>query len=357
MRRILLLLSLAFASPAFGQPVSGASCDTSAAECPVSGVRDAIEAARLTPEIPATAAAIGDHIVAGMARANSGGNDPDSGIHYSHNYEAFFPDRFRKTHWDGYASGRYWERIGFMTWRLKPGVSASKGLKKWLDGRTIAECLTTIQAIQTDALRAAVGDEKFDEFFGHEKKPVPESRRLVIGPGNSTVMNFLTDTGNKRGRIGKRNVKKGEHYYIYNHPMYLLKHPGGAFQGENAVYDGEVNGVQTWSGFGVNSVTEEEMLREMVAAYNQPRDERDVEVLKEMFGKDPKKWPKEYREDGGVFPKRVTVKDLLEAKAHTIDGVTRKGGFVGNSGWKLDLDMVKMLRGEGRPVAVVDEPR
>lgn len=333
------------ASPAFAQPTSG-TCEPGSADCPISGVRDVLAAANAgAPEIAATEKAIGEWIVKGMEKANTPNEtDPDIGLHYSHNYEWLFPDRFRKTHWDGYASGRYWKRVGFMTWQLKDNVSASEALAQWLKGRTIAECLTVIQAIQTDALRAAVGNKQFDELFGKKGRHTPDEQRLVIGPGFTSVTNFMEGTGNKRGRIGKRNVKPGEHYYFYNHPMYLLKHPGGAFQGENAVYDGTKRGVQRWSGFGVTSTSEQGMLEEMVAAYNQPRDERDLEVLRERFGKDQKKWPKEYREDGGVYPKRITVKDLLEAKPYEIDGTLRKGGFVGDSGFKLDTAMVRALR-------------
>lgn len=340
---VLSLLALTFAVPAFAQPTSGSDCATTG-ECPVSGVRAAIEAARRTPEIAATEKAMGEHMVKSMAKVNEGG-DADSGIHYSHNYEAFYPDRFRKSMWEGHASAKYWEKVGFMTWRVKPGVSAADAVKSWLKGRTIAECLSTIQAIQTDALRAAVGDENFDRRFGHKKTAVPEYQRLVIGPGVSSVSEYMESTGNKRGSIGKRNVKPGEHYYLYNHPKYLLKHPGGAWQGENAVYDGVVDGEQTWSGFGASGVTEDGMYEEMVGAYNLPRDERDIEVLEEQFGKDPKKWPKEYQEDGKSFPDTVTVKAALTAKPFEHDGTVRKAGFVGSSGFKFDTTLVKELRG------------
>ena len=340
---VLSLLALTIAVPAFAQPTSGSDCATTG-DCPVSGVRAAIEAARRVPEIAATTKAMGEHMVAGMARVNAGGSE-DSGIHYDYNYESAYPDRWRKVYEDGYANGRYWERVGFMQWRLKPGVSASEGIKAWLKGRTIAECLTTINAIQTDALRAAVGDENFDKRFGHKKKAVPEYERLVIGPGNSSVSEFMKSTGNKRGSIGKRNVKAGDHYYLYNHPKYLLKHPGGAWQGENAVFDGEVDGHQTWSGFGASGVTEDGMYEEMVGAYNLPRDERDIAVLEEAFGKNPKKWPKEYQDDGKSFPKTIKVKDVLTSQPYELDGTVRKGGFVGNSGYTFDLDAVKDLRG------------
>ena len=346
LRALFLASSLLTAVPAFAQPTSGA-CPEGSTSCPVEEVGRVVAAAAGAPEIAATEKAIGEHIVAGMARANLGG-DADSGIHYAHNYEYYYSERFKKDHWDGYANGRYWERIGFMTWRVKPGVSASTALKKWLEGRTIAECLTTIQAIQTDALRAAVGDKQFDERFGKNGGNTPEDMRLVIGPGMSSVTEYMTDTGNKKGKIGKRNVKVGEHYYFYNHPKYLLKHPGGAWQGENAVYDGETNGVQTWSGFGASGVSEDGMYEEMVGAYNQPRDERDIEVLEEMFGKDPKKWPKEYQE--GSYPETVTVKETLAARPYTLDGTTRRAGFVGTSGWKIDVKAVKALR-DGRNVA------
>ncbi len=354
MRRhaLLLLALLGLSLPVHARPTGG-DCAPGSAACPVDGVRAVIDAAKGLPEIKATEAAIGSHIVAGMAKANHfTWGDPNVGVHYAHNFEAYFPEKFRKSYWDGYASGKYWERIGFMTWRLKEGVSASEGLRKWLAGRTVAECLTTVNAIQTDALRAAVGDAKFDERFGAKGKRTPAYQRLVIGPGDSSISEFMTETGNKRGRIGKRNVKPGEHYYFYNHPMYLLKHPGGVWQGENAVYDGEVNGQQIWSGFGARGVTEDGMMEEMVGAYNLPRDEQDIKALEEMFGKDPKKWPKEYREDGGVFPDTIKVQDVLTAKPYEIYGTERKGGFVGSSGWKLDVDMVKELRGEARPPRV-----
>ena len=159
-----------------------------------------------------------------------------------------------------HADPQYFTRISWMDWRLKPGMSASAGIKAWLRGLTIAECNSAIVAQQTDAVRGAIGDAKFDERFGSTDKNVPESQRMRIKTGTSgTVvdgMNVATEGAKKNdsGTANARPVKKGDWCYFYNHPQYLLKHPGSAYQGENAIFMGtDTSGDQIWSGMGPSS--------------------------------------------------------------------------------------------------------
>src|SRR5205807_1548724 len=121
-------------------------------------------------------------------------------------------------------------KIGdFMDWRLLPGKNASAALKSWLKGLTIAECNSSLVAIEIDTLRAAIGDEKFDDHFGSVGKVIPEANLLRIKPGTpgTPVEKFMTQTEAVKagdvGTIGARPVKVGEWYYFYNHPKYLLK--------------------------------------------------------------------------------------------------------------------------------------
>ncbi len=354
MARLLALplsIPLLFASAsAFAQPTTD-PCP--ATESSVESVATVVgEAAALVggPQIANDETSLGKHIVAGMDEANRW-HGPSDGIHYAHNYKRNNPDLWKDDYWRGLTDETYFERQGFMTWRLKPGVSASEAIKKWLAGLTIAECLTTVQALQTDALRAAVGDKRFDELFG-SKDGDPEHGRLTIGPGYSTVRRFMVPTdaakNDEVGAIGRRPAKVGEHYYFYNHPKYLLKHPGGAWQGENALYVGERDGVQIWTGLGASNVTEDEMMEQMIRAYNAPRTDRDREVLREHYGEDESKWPAEYKEGSGSFPDQIEVKDILDAPEHTIDWTTRKGGFVGSAGLKLDTEAIERLKKKER---------
>jgi peptidoglycan hydrolase-like protein with peptidoglycan-binding domain len=341
---------------------------------------------RRGPEIEASDEAMGAHVVAGMAKANEQGS-PTSGIWYDYNYFAKVqedPDKWAwKDEWrDGYASEEYFERIGWMDWRLKPGKSAAAGLKAWLRGLTIAECLSTILAIEMDALRAAIGDDAFDARYGSPEESLPDTTRLriYVGSANTPLEKRLyrqsTEKGYKAGSWGERNIKVGDRVYFFNHPMYLLKHPGGAWQGENAVYEGRnAEGKQTYSGLGAGGMTEEAMLEEMVKAYNGARTgddyvsllrefaadapevkqpsrqflDHDLEYTKSLYEKYKSRVPKKYREDGGVFPDQVNPETILSAKAYKLNDRTRKGGFVNDQIMRLDAAKVAKLRPQAVP--------
>jgi hypothetical protein len=346
------------------------------------------------PEIRATEAATGEHIKNAMDTANDppGGRSATQGIHYASRYEynkliyERFSHDFRTAefrpyykNWKdeyrgGYADPKYWERIDRLDWRLLPGVSAAAGIKAWLRGLTIADCNTTIQAIYLDTMRAVVGDTKFDQKFGSTEsaQPLPESQRLRISPSvapgsqQGSVVDFLepTDAAMQRefGRQGRRpNLKVGEWYSFINHPKYLLKHPGGDWQAENALYIGEEKGEQRWSGFGASNLSEEAMLETLAQAYNEPRsilDNREIRRLKQLAekeGKSPELIDIIFHPErqavvdgiplGDVFPARITIADILAAPpyAHPLDGSIRRGGLQVDRGIKLSLNKLKNL--------------
>jgi hypothetical protein len=313
------------------------------------------------PEIEATDKAMGQHVVEGMDHANLDPHTADTGIHYAENYESAFPARWKEDYRTGLAPPAYWDKLGFMEWRLKPRVSAAQGIRAWLNGLTIAECQTTVIAIEFDTLRAAVGDDKFDAKFGAADHVTPEAERMVISPrGNSQVSAFFKATeaaaAGDLGGIGNRpNLKEGEWYYFYNHPKYLLKHPGGAWQGENSIYMGRnASGEQTWAGLGTYNprtksthVTEREMYEEMIAAYNGARDVNDERVLVAIRALHGGTLPPKYIEpkDGGsVFQDTIDESKVLNDPEYTINGRTRKGGFLLSAGTALDPAKVQALR-------------
>ena len=297
------------------------------------------------PEIPLTQDATGQHIAEGMSALNSG-SSLDAGLHYSHNYERMCREQKKMDHWkdeyrEGFANPKYWKRTEFMAWELIAGNSASVAIKAWLAGLTIAECKSTVRVLQMDAIRASLGDDRFDRLFGPTKGK-PDKELLTIGLGQSTVTNYRENVAPADGgKIGDRPAQLGGQYYFTNHPTYLLKHPGGAWQGENALYMGRVNGVQMWSGFGADSVTEDAMLDTMVRKYNEARDandERRLDAIKRAHGGT---LPPEY--DLAKLPD-ITKALLLSAPESNIGNTRRKGGFNAGNGLVVDINAVKGLK-------------
>ncbi len=211
-----------------------------------------------------------------MATANAGGS-ASSGVHYPFNYKPKYPEDWKRlgSPDDGYADPAYWTRVEFMHWVRKPAVSASAAMDAWFRGVTIADCASVATASQVNALRAALGDTKFDRLFGGEgKKPIegPDGKRISLeigqGVGSSVVADLMraTESAKDAGTPGKRNVQPGEWHYFANHPAYPKKHPTGFWQGENALFKGDEGGVQIWTGFGA-TYSEDGMNKVLVEEY------------------------------------------------------------------------------------------
>jgi hypothetical protein len=333
------------------------------------------------PEIAATEEEMGKRVAEGMKRVNAPPG-PTSGVWYDYNYFAehkkdpahyAWEDKWRS----GHTNEEYFEWLAWMDWRLKPNKSASKGIEAWLKGLTIAECLSAMTAVEIDTLRAAIGDEAFDERFGSETKLIPESARLRVRAGTKgtpvegKLKQAEAATGDP-GVIGKRPLKVGDWVYFYNHPKYLLKHPGGAWQGENAVYTGDnAAGQQLFSGMGADLKTEEGMLDvDMVDAYNAARDGADYVSLldshapdapevkrpsakyrahdtpytKSLYKKYKHRIPSKYHEESGEFEDKTTRDKILNDPPYELDGTERKGGFYARVASRLDPAEVAKLR-------------
>jgi hypothetical protein len=311
----------------------------------------AVNDERDVPEIATTDDAIGSHIAAEMNNNNNDPHEADRGVHYDFNYKASFPAKWKDDYSNGFADPQYFVRLGWMDWRLKPKMSASAAIQAWLHGLTIAECNSAIIAIQTDAVRASIGDEKFDQKFGATDKEIPEAQRMRIKTGSDgTVVEGLNKptegaAAHDAGTFGHRPVKKGDWCYFYNHPKYLLKHPGGAFQGENSIFMGtDPAGLQIWSGMGVNNATEQDMLLAMIGAYNNPRDEFDMQAIERIKTANGGVVPSKYDEASGEFPATLTnPSEILDAPAYELNGRTRKGGYLVDNPIRLDTTKVAAL--------------
>lgn len=226
---------------------------------------------------------------------NANANHDAKGIHYPFEFAANHASEWdrlgRPT--DGYADQQYWQRVGFMHWVRKPGVSASSAMDAFFAGTTIADCASVIVASQIAALRAALGDDRFDKAFGgsgsrpREKDGKRVSLEISQSVDGSILAGLMrpTPSAANAGAPGHRNVSPGEHHYFMNHPGYPARHPTGYWQGENAVYVGEVGGVQTFSGFGAPGKSEAKMNATLVAEYNYPPSPEDLAKRQRLYAK------------------------------------------------------------------------
>ncbi|WP_438039406.1 hypothetical protein [Sorangium sp. So ce128] len=204
----------------------------------------------------------------------------------------------------GFLNPDHFEKQSSFTWRLKPGVSASKALREFFDPEehlTIAECGTTMQAINYRTLLRAVGDEDFDRRFGGEGSSVSNEDRLMLqrdfsaqnplqrffAPEAATLDDEeraeMTGDGeaDTRNAPSSRPAKRGGWYYIKNHELYVRRHPEGFWSGENAMYLGRAgaSGEQMFSGFGVPPTTEEQLAESLASEFNHAPSETEVEKI------------------------------------------------------------------------------
>ena len=307
-----------------------------------------------TPELPPTKEALGGHAGTCMLEANTG-QTSDSGIWYVFQYKARFPSKWKDDWESGYADPDYWERTQPMQWRLKEGKSASAAIKAWRKGLTIAECRATTMVVYADTVRAFIGDAKFDELYGSTDKETLLSNRLEVGAKGSPQIEQLmrpTESGQTgaEGTMGHRPAKVGEWHYFRNHPMYLLKHPGGVFQGENALLleDPPAPREQVWSGLGENKKTERAMLEDMRGDFKRARNKADTDRLELIKQRHGGVLPPQY--NPGFFPDEVTVDQILTDPPYEYEnpftGEKRmfKGGFRPESGQELDYDKLLEIR-------------
>ena len=199
------------------------------------------------------------------------------GIAAAHSGCCNYPDSTHPDHLDS----TYWDRISWMRFKpkspLPPGKEASDAIEAIFapGAGTRLECLAMTVAVEYYSLLKGLGKTKFNvKFAGGAGLEI--STRLGTGThptfyGTSRVYKNLTLSS-------KSEILPGDWVYFYNFADYLIKCPGGSWQGENAIYLGGGK----YRGFGVSSLSEANMNKELVDEYNAcllPADHKTVADL------------------------------------------------------------------------------
>jgi hypothetical protein len=159
----------------------------------------------------------------------------------------------------------YWDQVGgAVDFKLKSPLPAGKHPSDAVaaifapGAGTRLECFSMTIAIEYYSLLKGLGAAQFDAKFasGIEITANPSAAPLTQGPGKKYETKALAS---------KSEILPGDWVYFKNFKDYLAKHPGGYWQGENAIYLGGGK----FRGFGVSALSENDLELELVKQYNQ----------------------------------------------------------------------------------------
>jgi hypothetical protein len=164
-----------------------------------------------------------------------------------------------------YLDATYWDHIGTgVNFELKSPLPSGKTPADAVEAifapgaGTRLECRTMSHAIEYRSILKAVGPAKFNALFpGGAGLRISTSKPYALITGLDPKFDIIT--------IGsKSEILPGDRVYFKNFHDYTTRVPGGAWQGENAIYMGGGK----YRGFGVASMEEDKLNAELVERYN-----------------------------------------------------------------------------------------
>ena len=163
----------------------------------------------------------------------------------------------------------YWDQIGSAV-DFKPksplpaGKQAADAIKAIFapGAKTRVECFSMTVAIQYYSMLKGLGEARFNSMFPggvgieiSQRARTDSQQPLLAGP-DKKYKNIVV--------ASKAELLPGDWVYFKNFHDYTTRVPGGFWQGENAIYLGGGN----YRGFGVASMSENDLNQELVNQYN-----------------------------------------------------------------------------------------
>ena len=174
---------------------------------------------------------------------------------------------------NGYMDPNYWEYAGQRwSFKLVDGASASAAVDSLFKGPTRLECESMLVAVLARSVKETVGPVVFDREFGAVGK---SNQDLVIGTSSSQdlVTSRLYKMLEWPHPEHRSELLPGDMVWIATFDpdddekkdQYQRKHPGGYWQGLNAIYIGE----DVFQGFGDASQKYERILEKLLENYDE----------------------------------------------------------------------------------------
>jgi hypothetical protein len=158
----------------------------------------------------------------------------------------------------------YWDQVGgAVDFKLKSPLPAGKHPSDAIaaifapGAGTRLECFSMTIAIEYYSLLKGLGAAKFNAKF-------PAGIEITANPSAAPLTQGADKKYDTIAVAGKSEILPGDWVYFKNFKDYLVKHPSGYWQGENAIYLG--GGM--YRGFGVSPLAEAALNQELVNQYN-----------------------------------------------------------------------------------------
>ncbi|MGD2168841.1 MAG: hypothetical protein PVI40_01200 [Chlamydiota bacterium] len=226
-------------------------------------------------------------------------------------------------YWMGYANTEYFSKTGDFTFELKEGKLPSDAIEALLNGPSVLDCGNATQLAYYKAILDIVGPNKFNELFSGKYFTLKITQHGITDSNSHIAcLADYTEAAKARvvGTLGHRPITIGEECHFEGVKFYANKHPVGAGGGWNVIYVGnDQNGEQLFASHGLEKpITEREINRLLVEAYNQERTEGDERFIKQAND------PTLYDRDVNSF-----LKTQYTIPLETADSAV--GGFLSNS--------------------------
>lgn len=181
-----------------------------------------------------------------------------------------------------YLNSIYWLKLGPMRFKPKSPLPAGKEASDAIEAifapgaGTRLECMAMTIAVEYYSMLKGIGRTKFNALF-------PGGAGLEISGGSLAPSRSIMAGASPKYEIlaisNKNRLLPGDWVYFRNFIAYPAVHPGGYWQGENAIYLG--NG--KYRGFGVPAMKEDEMNQELVNKYNSGLAPADKKTLADLL--------------------------------------------------------------------------
>lgn len=127
-------------------------------------------------------------------------------------------------------------------------ASLSQGLNELIHGPTALDCGMFCQLLLWMAIRSLLGDQLFDRIFDLPHREFALSQR-GYNPLNAdcvgNLLYHLFDSGSARSSERSAHEDSIELRTFFNHPVYIMKHPGGSGRLQNVIRHNRVNYILT----------------------------------------------------------------------------------------------------------------